>query len=212
MPIPTQLPAFIVAAVILIVVPGPSVLFVVSRALELGRGGALVTVIGNALGQFVQVVAVALGVGAVVERSITIFTVIKLVGAAYLVVLGVQALRHRRELGSILAHEFRPRPRRRIFAEGFAVGVANPKSIVFFAAVLPQFVDRAAGRAPIQMLLLGMVFLLIALVSDGAWGLAAGTARHHLARSPRRLAGLGGTGGVIMIGMGARLALTGRRD
>jgi threonine/homoserine/homoserine lactone efflux protein len=92
------------------------------------------------------------------------------------------------------------------------VGVSNPKSIVFFAAVLPQFVDRSAGHAPLQLLTLGAVFIAIALLSDGIWALAAGTARAWLVRSPHRLALLRGTGGLVMIGLGVRLAFTGRNN
>jgi threonine/homoserine/homoserine lactone efflux protein len=101
---------------------------------------------------------------------------------------------------------------RRILRDGFVVGLTNPKSIVFFAAVLPQFADRAAGHVPLQMLLLGAMFMAIAMLYDSTWALAAGTARSWLARSPRRLELIGGTGGVVMIGIGASLALTGRRD
>jgi threonine/homoserine/homoserine lactone efflux protein len=96
--------------------------------------------------------------------------------------------------------------------DGFLVGVTNPKVIVFFAAILPQFVDRTAGNVPLQIITLGGIFAGIALLSDSGWALVAGTARAWLARSPRRLAALGGTGGLVMIGLGATLALTGRKD
>ncbi len=104
------------------------------------------------------------------------------------------------------------RSTRRILRDGITVGATNPKAIVFFAAVLPQFVDRSAGRVPVQMLLLGAVFVGIAALCDSTWALAAGTARAWFARSPRRLALVGGTGGLAMIGIGASLALTGRKD
>ena len=96
--------------------------------------------------------------------------------------------------------------------DGFIVGVSNPKAIVFFAAVLPQFADRSAGQVPVQLLLLGAVFMAIALVSDSMWAIIAGTARSWFARSPRRLELIGGAGGLVMIGIGASLALTGRKD
>jgi len=96
--------------------------------------------------------------------------------------------------------------------DGFIVGASNPKAIVFFIAVLPQFVDRSTGHVPAQMLLLGAIFLAIAVLCDSSWALAAGTARGWLARSPRRLELVGGTGGLVMIGIGASLALTGRKD
>jgi threonine/homoserine/homoserine lactone efflux protein len=211
--IPTShLLAFTLTAFVVIVIPGPSVLFVVSRALVLGRAGALTTVVGNSLGEYVQVMAVAFGVGAVVERSITVFTVIKLCGAAYLVYLGVQAIRHRKALTSLMADGDIRGGRLRTLREGFVVGIANPKSIVFFAAILPQFVEPGAGSLTLQLLTLGAVFLLVALVSDSLWALAAGAARTWLASSPERLRHLGGAGGVAMIGIGVRLAVTGRND
>ena len=211
--IPTaHLLAFALTAFVVIVIPGPSVLFVVSRALVLGRSGALTTVVGNSLGEYVQVMAVAFGVGAVVERSVLVFTVIKLCGALYLGYLGVQAIRHRKALTSLMGEQTIRGGRLRTLREGFVVGVANPKSVVFFAAILPQFVDPGSGSLTVQLLMLGTVFLLIALISDSLWAFAAGTARSWLARSPERLHYLGGAGGVAMIGIGVRLAVTGRHD
>jgi threonine/homoserine/homoserine lactone efflux protein len=204
--------AFVVLATVLIVVPGPSVLFVVTRSLTLGRRAGLATVAGNAVGAYVQVVLVALGIGAIVQESIAVFTFIKLAGALYLVYLGVQSFRHRGELAAALGTPVQPRQLRRILVDAFVVGVANPKVIVFFVAVLPQFVDPAAGSVPLQLLTLGAVFCTIALLSDGVWALAAGAAREWLVRSPRRLAAIGGTGGIVMIGLGAGLAVTGRKD
>ncbi len=196
----------------LIIVPGPNVLFVVSRSLQLGRLPGIAAVVGGQAGVYVQVVAVSLGIGALVERSVAVFTVIRLAGAAYLIFLGVQAIRHRRSLGTILAGAAAPAGTGRMLRDGFVVGVTNPKAIVFFAAVLPQFADRSAGHVPLQLLLLGAIFVAIALVSDSMWALAAGTARSWLGRSPRRLEVIGGTSGVVMIGIGASLALTGGRD
>ena len=204
--------AFALTAFALIAVPGPSVLFVISRALVLGRRGALATVVGNAFGVYVQVMAVAFGIGAIVERSIAVFTVIKLAGAAYLIFLGIQAIRHRHALRDVFAVSGDPKTMWRVLAEGFVVGISNPKAIVFFAAVLPQFVDARSGNVPLQMLVLGAIFLLIALVSDGAWAIGAGAARSWFAKSPARLSRIGGIGGLVMIGIGARLAVTGRHD
>lgn len=208
-----RLAAFAVAAFALIVVPGPSVLFVISRGVTLGRRAALATVVGNTAGVSLQVVAVAAGLGAVVERSVLAFTVLKLVGAAYLVLLGINTLRHRRAVTTAaLAPSVPAATRGRILRDGFVVGIANPKAMVFFAAVLPQFADPATGHVPLQLLVLGLVFAGIALVSDSAWALVAGTAREWLAGSPRRLEALGGLGGVVMISLGVRLLATGRHD
>jgi len=200
------------AAFALIVIPGPSVLFVVGRGMALGRRAALATVLGNAAGQYVQIVLVALGAGAVVERSVAVYTAFKLVGAAYLVVLGLRAIRRRHSLARVVDAALEPRSALRIVREGFVVGVSNPKSLVFFAAILPQFVDQSLGHTTVQMLLLGLIFIAIALVSDSAWGMAAGTARAWLSRSPRRLAAIGGASGAVMIGLGLGLVLTGRKD
>ncbi|MEU4762654.1 LysE family translocator [Actinosynnema sp. NPDC023794] len=206
-----RLLAFAAMSFLLIVIPGPSVLFVVGRALAQGRRAALITVLGNTLGAYALVVAVAFGVGTVVERSAVVFTTLKLAGAAYLVYLGVKAVRQRGALHATFTAGGPAQGGLRTLWEGFAVGVANPKTIVFFAAVLPQFVDRAQGHVILQMLLLGLVFNVIAVASDSVWGLAAATARAWFARSPRRLAMVGGAGGVAMIGLGVTVATTGRQ-
>lgn len=209
MPAASHLLVFAVTAFILIVVPGPSVLFTVGRALTLGRRGALLTVVGNAGGLYVQVLAVAFGLGALIEASAEIYTVLKFAGALYLVYLGVQAIRHRRWLTAGGDAVPAPTQTRRVLREGFVVGVTNPKMIVFLAAALPQFVDRGAGQVPLQMLFLGVLVALIAVVSDSIWAFAAGTARLWFARSPRRIEALGASGGVAMIGVGVALAATG---
>jgi threonine/homoserine/homoserine lactone efflux protein len=205
---PTNLLAFALAALLLIAVPGPSVLFVIGRTLALGRKGGLLSVLGNAIGELLQIATVALGVGLVLAQSLLLFSVVKFAGAAYLIYLGIQAIRHRGG-GTTAADPSRSASTVRILREGFIVGATNPKSIVFFVAVLPQFVDYSVGAIPLQLGTLGAVFLLIALVSDSAWALAAGTARHWFASSPRRISALGTTGGVMMIGLGGILALLG---
>jgi threonine/homoserine/homoserine lactone efflux protein len=207
----TNLLAFALAALVLIAIPGPSVLFVIGRTLALGRKGGLLSVLGNAAGEAVQIAAVALGVGVVLAQSLVLFSVVKFAGAAYLVYLGIQAIRHRGGR-TTAGGPSNPASTARVLREGFIVGATNPKSIVFFVAVLPQFVDYPAGAIPGQLGILGAAFLLIALVSDSAWAFAAGTARHWFARSPRRIAALSTTGGVMMIGLGGTLALTGAKN
>ena len=212
MPPASHLLAFGLVSFVLIVVPGPNVLFVISRSLMLGRAAGVGTAFGGQLGVYAQVAAVAFGIGALVARSVALFSVIKLAGAVYLGYLGVQAIRHRRALSAALQAPAERKSIVRIIGDGIAVGVTNPKSIVFFAAVLPQFADPSAGHVPGQMLLLGAVFMVIAVVCDSSYALVAGTARAWLARSPRRLEMVGGSGGLVMIGIGASLALTGRRN
>jgi threonine/homoserine/homoserine lactone efflux protein len=206
-----RLATFSAAALVLIVVPGPGVLFIVSRGVSLGRRAALLTVVGHELGLMTQVLAVAAGIGVVVERSIAVFTVVKLAGAASLIWLGIDAVRHRRALATAAGDAAFTSPAR-VIRQGYLVGVSNPKGFAFFASVLPQFVDPGLGHVPLQMFVLGLLCCTIALLSDSVWALAAGTARGWLARSPRRLAAIGGAGGVATIALGVRLAATGRRD
>jgi threonine/homoserine/homoserine lactone efflux protein len=204
-----SLGAFVVASVLLILMPGPSVLFVIGRSIAYGRLAGVLSVVGNALGMLPLLALVAVGVGALVAQSLVLFTIIKVVGAGYLVYLGVQAIRHRGETTDAVA---RPRSSAwRLLAEGFVVGITNPKTIAFFVAVLPQFVDYSAGGIPWQLAELGVVFVALALIGDSCWALAAGTARDWFATSPRRVGRLRATGGVMMIGLGGVLLLAGTR-
>ncbi len=231
-------------SLVLVLIPGPSVLFVLGRALAHGRRTALGSVVGNAIGAYLLAAAVSLGLGEVMATSAAVFTGVKLVGAVYLVFLGVKAWRHRADLATATATAVpqagaepdpgaepepgagaavgvqagaarvpgRARSDARTLWEGFVVGVTNPKTCIFFAAVLPQFVNREAGGVHEQMLLLGLVFTVLALVCDSAWALTASAARTWFARSPRRMAAIGGTGGLAMIGLGVAVAATGRAD
>ncbi len=205
-----RLLAFSAVALALIVVPGPSVLFIVSRAWSLGRQAALITVLGNAAGEFGQVVAVAVGVGALVATSVAAFTVVKLLGAAYLIYLGVQTIRRGRAGVPLPTSPAPPRSHGRIVWQGLVVGATNPKSMVFFAAVLPQFVAPGLGHVPLQLLLLGLVWVGLALLSDSAWALAAGAARAWFTSSPRRFGTAQAGSGMVMIGLGVGLVLTSR--
>ncbi|HUJ33798.1 MAG TPA: LysE family translocator [Solirubrobacteraceae bacterium] len=207
-----RLLAFGITAFVVIVIPGPSVLFVVGRALASGRRVAVLTVVGNALGEYLQVIAVAVGVGALAEQSVAAFTVLKLVGGGYLVYLGVRTFRERKSLAAAIAAPVAGRSDRRSFVEGFTVGATNPKTVVFLAAILPQFVTRAAGAVPAQILVLGLVFAVIAIISDTIWALAAGGFRAWFSRSPRRLELVGGAGGLAIVAVGAGLIVSGRKD
>lgn len=232
---PDRLLGFAGISLVLVLIPGPSVLFVLGRALAHGRRTALGSVLGNATGAYLLAAGVSLGLGEVMATSAAVFTTVKLAGAVYLVLLGLKAWRHRADLSATavpgaesgaepgtgveagspsgpVAAPVRARSDVRTLWEGFVVGVTNPKTCVFFAAVLPQFVDREAGRVHEQMLLLGLVFTVIALVCDSVWALTASAARGWFARSPRRMAAVGGTGGLAMIGLGVAVAVTGRAD
>ena len=211
MPTPAAFLAFGLAGIVLVLIPGPSVLFIVGRALAHGRRAALLSVAGNTAGVAVLMVAVALGFGAVAASSAAVFTALKLAGAAYLVYLGVQTFRHRGDLVAALGAPVPP-ARGRLFLHGVVVGATNPKVLVLFGAVLPQFVDLTVGNATTQMLVLGLLFVVIAAGLDSAWGLLAGVARDWFATSPARLRLVGGTGGLMMIALGVGLAVTGRRD
>jgi threonine/homoserine/homoserine lactone efflux protein len=209
-----QLLAFGLAAFVIIVIPGPSVVFTIGRALTYGRGVALLSVLGNSLGLLAVMVLVSVGLGAVVAESVLVFTAVKLAGAAYMLWLGVQAIRHRRRMQldpAGVGHE-RALPRARAVRQGFTVGVSNPKAFMMFAAVLPQFVDRAAGHVTGQMLALGTLAFLIGLVSDATWALVASWLRAWFGGSPSRGHALGTVGGLSMIGLGLALATTGRPD
>jgi threonine/homoserine/homoserine lactone efflux protein len=205
---------FLLTVYILILIPGPSVLFVVSRGVALGRRAALATVAGNASGFALQLVLVSIGIGSLVARSDAVFTTLKLIGAAYLVFLGVRNIRERKALAVLFApaEAADPKPLRRIVREGFFVGATNPKGVIIFTAVLPQFIDRGRGHVTIQLVLLGAICIGIALLSDGAWAIASGTARQWLGRSPKRLERLSGAGGLMLIGLGVGLAVTGRKS
>ncbi|WP_086705763.1 LysE family translocator [Streptomyces antimycoticus] len=206
--------AFAAMSLLVIVIPGPSVLFVIGRALAHGRRTALATVLGNLIGSYLLVTAVVWGLGMLVETSAAVFTGVKLAGAAYLVYLGVQAFRHRKEMraADMEAPAGERRGDLRTVLDGVFVGFTNPKGLVFFAAVLPQFVNHSAGRVPLQMMVLGLVPVVIGMITDTLWGLGASAARSWFARSDRRLSMVGGAGGFAMIGLGVTVAATGRAD
>jgi len=207
-----QLIGFTLASLVLIVIPGPGVLFVVGRALAHGRRSALATACGHAAGNYVVAACVAVGLGTILERSATAFVAVKIAGAAYLTWLGIQAIRHRRSLASAFAAVAEPREGWRALRDGVVVGVTNPKSYILFGAVLPQFVNPAAGDVPGQMLLLALVSVLLGAVSDCGYGYAASTVRNWFASSPRRFELVGGAGGLAMIGVGVTVAVTGRKS
>lgn len=200
--------AYSIAALILIVIPGPSVLFTVGRALALGRRAGIVSVAGNSIGSLVLATLVALGVGSLVAASEIAFTIIKLVGAAYLVFLGVMTIVKRKAQAEATL-EGRPQSMWRVFRQAIFVGTTNVKTLAFFVAILPQFAEPGAALpVQVQLEFLGLIFAVLAFASDSVWALVAGSARIWFARSPRRLEVLTATGGGMMILLGGLLALT----
>ena len=204
MVIPSRLIEYIIAAMIIILAPGPSVLFIIARAIAWGRKVAVITVAGNVSGAFVLSSLVAFGLGPILQRSDLAFVAVQWLGGLYLVYLGIDAIRKRKVHAADMTNQGPVEPT--VFQsirDGFMVGVLNPKGLVFYAAVLPQFIDRDRGGVTGQLLFLGALFSVLAFFSDGGWGLLAGTARAWLAGDTGRLEKLRATGGCVMILLGA---------
>jgi len=211
MPSPEVFAAFAVASLALLIVPGPSVLYIVTRSIDQGRSAGLVSVLGIHTGSVVHVAAAALGVSAILASSAVAFGVVKYVGAAYLIWLGIRTIRER--------HEERPsgpvrdRSLGRVYAQGVVVNVLNPKTALFFLAFLPQFVDVSRGGVTTQIVILGLTFILLGFVSDGSYALVAARVSRRL--STRRRAEPGTLRrwlpGLTLIGLGIVSAVTGKR-
>lgn len=201
--IPTRYPEYLIAAMIIILAPGPSVLFVIARAIAWGRATAVLTVLGNVSGSLVLSSLVALGIGPVLQKYHLAYVSVQWGGGLYLIYLGTEAIRHRAVHASDMTNQgpVGPTPLASI-RDGFWVGFLNPKAIVFFAAVLPQFVDIKGKTVTTQLLFLGLTFCVLAFISDGMWGVLAGTARAWLASSNDRLERLRAFGGSIMMILG----------
>ncbi len=204
MPTLGTLELFSLAAFALIVIPGPAVLFIVAQGVSVGRGAALVGVLGVSTGALVHTVAAAIGLSALIASSATAFTVVKLAGAAYLVVLGVRRLLGRDEVVAAAAQR---QPLRRIFRQGFVTNLLNPKTALFFLAFLPQFVDRQRGSVPGQLIVLGLVFTAIATVSDSSWAILASSVSGWLRQSKGYERVVRYVSGTIFVGLGLVAAL-----
>jgi threonine/homoserine/homoserine lactone efflux protein len=201
--VPTRLWEYCIAAIVIILAPGPSVLFVIARAIAWGRATAVATVAGNVMGAFSLSVVVAVGLGPILQRSDLAFTSVQVLGGCYLIYLGITAIRHSQIHASDMTNQGDVRPSKwKSMREGFWVGALNPKGIVFFAAILPQFVDREAGKVTSQLILMGAIFAVFAFFSDGGWGILAGTIRNWLATEIRRLVRMRMAGGTVMIILG----------
>jgi threonine/homoserine/homoserine lactone efflux protein len=202
-PIPTRIWEYVIAAIIIILAPGPSVLFVIARAIAWGRATAVATVAGNVLGAFSLSVVVAIGLGPILQRSHLAFTAVQMIGGSYLIYLGIDAIKHSQIHATDMTNQGEVRPTVwRSMRDGYWVGALNPKGVVFFAAILPQFVDRERGNVTGQLIFMGAIFAVIAFFSDGGWGVLAGTIRNWLATEIKRLVRMRLTGGTVMILLG----------
>jgi threonine/homoserine/homoserine lactone efflux protein len=199
----SRLLEFIVACVIIILAPGPSVMFVIARAIAWGRATALLTALGNALGMLTLASVIALGLGPILQSSDLLLNLVQVFGGLYLIYLGVDALRHRNEHAEDMLDVTGGKPNVfRSLREGYMVGVLNPKALVFFSAVFPQFVDKEVGSITIQMLAFGLIFAILGTLLDGMWGVLVGTSREWFANSHRRLVFLRTAGGTVMVTLG----------
>jgi len=198
------------ACVLLIAVPGPSVLFVVGRALSQGRRVAIASSCGNAVGCLAAGTIVALGLGPLLARWELLLLAIRLVGGAYLIYLGVSAI-GRAQTNRLLKRERQFESTVRALRRGFVVGITNPKALVIFAVILPEFIRSHGGPVPVQLLVLAVVPCLLGLVTDTTWALAAGGARTWFTRNPRRESSVERVGGLSMIGLGCAVVLSGTK-
>ena len=211
--VPTRIWEYCIAAMIIILAPGPSVLFVIARAIAWGRATAVATVAGNVTGAFALSVVVAVGLGPILQRSEIAFISVQVLGGLYLVYLGVTAIKHSQIHASDMTNQGDIRPSKwRSMREGFWVGALNPKGIVFFAAILPQFVDREAGSITSQLILMGAIFAILGFFSDAGWGILAGTIRNWLATELKRLVIMRMTGGIVMVILGLLTLLSAIRS
>ncbi|HEU0248590.1 MAG TPA: LysE family translocator [Gaiellaceae bacterium] len=198
---------FVVAALALLLVPGPAVVYIVARSIHEGRRAGLASVVGIHVGTLVHIAAATLGLSALIVSSAVAFTAVKVAGAIYLVGLGLWTLfSHRAEPDVALGGE---RNLRRAFAQGIVVNVLNPKTALFFLAFLPQFVDPNAAHPALQIAFLGVLFALLGLVTDSTWALAAGTAGGVLRRSRRFVRTQRYVTGTVYVGLGVATALAG---
>ena len=199
---------FALASAALVAIPGPAVIYIVTRGVVHGRRGGLVSMVGVEAGNYVEVLAATVGLAAIVASSATAFTVVKYIGAVYLIWLGIRAFRE--GVGAVAESAAPQRSERRLFWEGFAVGALNPKLAIFLLAFLPQFINADAGPVWLQTLVLGTIFSLCAVIGDSLFALAAGTAGVGLRRrlaSPGRLSW---AAGAIYVGLGLAAVLADR--
>jgi threonine/homoserine/homoserine lactone efflux protein len=201
---------FVAAALVILLIPGPGVLYVVARSIDQGRRAGLVSVLGLSAGVFVHIAAAVAGISAILLASATAFGIVKTLGAGYLIYLGLRALFARRKAAGV--EEVVPRAMQRLFMDGVFVSILNPKIAVFFLAFLPQFVEPSRGPVPQQILLLGLIYVALALITDSGYALLADRVRRWLGGRigqgplPRYVSGS------VYLGLGVSTALTGQRN
>jgi threonine/homoserine/homoserine lactone efflux protein len=207
-PSATNLGLFVSAALILLVIPGPAVLYIIARSVEQGRLAGFVSDLGIHAATLVHVLAAALGLSALLASSALAFSVVKYAGAAYLIWLGLRKIFGRVEIADLDAPS-RRHSYARLFRDGFIVNLLNPKTALFFLAFLPQFVDVGRGHVAMQIAFLGLLFTLLGFISDGCYALAAGTAGNWLKKSRSYLNFERYVSGVLFIGLGLTAAFAG---
>ncbi len=205
LPEPSILALFFVAALVILITPGPAVLYLVARSIDQGRLAGIVSTLGVAAGTLFHIAAATAGVSALLLSSALAFSVLKYLGAAYLIYLGIKKFLIPDEIETSKIRA--PRRLTRIFLQGLVVNVLNPKTALFFFAFLPQFVDVSRGSVAWQMLLLGIIFVLLGILSDGVWALLAGTAGNWLKRNLRFLQAQRYFAGSVFIALGVVTAL-----
>lgn len=197
---------FIAFSLVIIAIPGPSVMFAISRAFVLGKRGAVLTAVGNGFGVLVQALAVSVGLGVLIQGNTLVIHIIQYVGAAFLIYLGIQSIRHRRD-GIAITPELSKEQTRHILRDSFFVGLSNPKTVVFFPAIFPQFVTETGAPIVAQMALLSVIFVVFGIAGDSIYAVAAGAARDWFAQSPERVALIRLIGGVLITGLGVFTAI-----
>ena len=204
---PQLLLSFVLTATVILVIPGPSVMFIVGRAIAVGRTGAIAAAAGNTAGTSVQGILAVFGFGTLLGRSPILYHAVKLGGALYLMHMGIKMFKQR-QFSTSSGGSSEAAGRSREARRGFVVGVSNPKQLLFFAAVLPQFIDPARGYLVAQMVMLLAVYTVMSLVSDTSWGMIGSSVRDWSANSPKRLELLVACGGVCIITVGVLLGLS----
>jgi threonine/homoserine/homoserine lactone efflux protein len=200
---------FLAASWVLILTPGPDTLYVLTRGIAQGKQAGVISALGVTLGIFVHTLAAAFGLALVLQTSAFAFLIVKYVGALYLLYLGIKTLKDRSNL--TLSSEYKPRQLRVLFGQGILSNVTNPKVALFFLAFLPQFVHPENGHVPVQMIVLGLIFAFCGVIYLSGVGYSAGHVGTWIAQHPRCLKPLRWATGGVFLGLGLRLAFTGRR-